>query len=375
MNRITTLDDFEKAFREGLNVPLPPRPWREVTDEWLRRHSEGAGDYNPLYRDAEYADRARFHSLTGSPSFLFSINFGANASIWGHIPHDAVAMRDLSILYLGADIEWIRPVWRGDRVRSIEIPVDIKHREMPQLGDALVCSGRTEYYNHRAELVGRITNHMLRFANPGGGVASSTPRRDGQIAPDPLVWQRTRRGAAPLHWEDVREGHQLPALPKGTYTSTELYLFSYGTLTIGRSARVDEGTIDMGAGGRADPAYARKNRAQATTFDYGPQRIAWLCQLVADWMGDWGDLLTLSAQLRRPNLIGDTNTLVGSVERVYLQHGEGRVDVRARVVNQDGIETAIATATVRLPRRELGEPRDSGPLWAPDTPTEPTIYG
>ncbi|MET7896546.1 FAS1-like dehydratase domain-containing protein [Streptomyces mirabilis] len=375
MQRITTLNEFEKAYREGLDVPLHPRPWREATTEWLRRHSEGSGDHNPLYRDHSYAADARFHSLTGSPSFLFSIDFGATASIWGHIPHSAVAMNDLSILYLGADIEWFRPVWVSDRVRSIETPVGIRRREMPQLGDALVCSGRTEYYNHRSELVGRITNHMLRFVNPKAGVSASPARRDGQVAPDPLVWQRTRRGGEPLHWEDVHEGDALPHLPKGTYTTTELYLFSYGTLTIARAAQVDEGTIDMGAGGRADPEYARRSRAQATTFDYGPQRITWLSQLVTDWMGDWGDLLTLSAQLRRPNLIGDTNTIVGSVERVYREADEGRVDVRVAVVNQDDVETAVAEATVRLPVRELGQPREAAVLWAPAAAAEPTLYG
>jgi len=284
-------------------------------------------------------------------------------------------MKDLSILYLGADIEWFRPVWVGDRVRSIETPVDIRPREMPQLGDAVVCSGRTEYYNHRAELIGRITNHMLRFANPGTGVSASPASRDGQVAPDPLVWQRTRRSAEPRYWEDVEPGSALPDLPKGTYTTTELYLFSHGTLTLGRSAAVDEGTIDMGAGGRADPDYARKSRAQATTFDYGPQRITWLSQVVTDWMGDWGDLLTLSAKLRRPNLVGDTNTVRGSVRRVYEEAGEGRVDVRVAVVNQDDVETATADATVRLPRRAKGEPADPGLLWAADVAPEPTVYG
>jgi len=375
MSRITTLDDFEKQYREGLGRPLQPKAWRQVTSEWLGRHSEGSGDYNPLFRDADYAAEARYHGLIGSPSFLFSIDFGANASIWGHIPRDDVAMNDLSILYLGADVEWIRPVWLGDRVRTIETPIDIQRREMAQLGEALVCSGQTEYYNHRSELVARLTNHMLRFKNPGSGVASSAPTRDGQVAPDPLVWERTRRGDAPLFWEEVSTGQALPELPKGTYTTTELYLFSLGSLTISRSRKMDVGTIDMGAGGRADPEYARASRAQATSFDYGPQRIAWLTQVVSDWMGDWGDLVSLSAQLRRPNLIGDTNTLSGTVERVYLHGAEGRVDVRVAVLNQDDVETAVATATVRLPRRDAGEPDASGLLWAPEVPAEATIYG
>ena len=167
MSRITTLDVFEKEYREGLGRPLPPRPWREVTPEWLRRHGDGSGDFNPLYREPAYARDGRFHQLIASPSFVFSMNFGANASIWGHIPAGDVAMRDLSILYLGADIEWFRPVWIGDRVRSIETPVDVTPTTMRQLGEALICAGRTQYFNHRAELVAQVTNRMLRFDEAG----------------------------------------------------------------------------------------------------------------------------------------------------------------------------------------------------------------
>ena len=376
MSRITTLDEFEEEYRRGIDVPMRPRPWREVTEEWLRRHSEGAGDYNPLHRDRGYADGARFHSLTGSPSFLFSIDFGANASIWGHLSSDDVAMKDLSILYLGADIEWHRPVWLGDRVRSIETPVGVKRRAMPQLGEALVCSGRTDYYNHRAELVASVTNHMLRFANPGTGVQAAPAGPDRpQVAPDPLVWQRTRRGAEVRHFEDVVVGEELPDLLKGTYTTTELYLFSHGTLTIGRSAKVDEGTIDMGAGGRADPEYARRNRAQAAQFDYGPQRLTWLTQIVADWAGDWGDLVSMNARLRRPNLVGDTNTVRGTVTGTREVDGQGLVDVKVGVVNHADIETATAELTVRLPRRSAGEPRQIPMLWARPAAGSASIYG
>ncbi len=374
MGRITTLEDFKREYAEGIGLPLHPRPWREVTPEWLGRHAEGSGDYNPLFRNAAYARDARFHSLVGSPSFLFSIDFGAIASIWGHIPRDDVAMNDLSILYLGADITWHRPVWVGDRVRSIETPVAMVDKQMSQLGDAVVCSGRTDYYNHRGELFASMTNHMLRFANPGTGVASSPAAdRSRQVAPDPLVHQRTRRGDKPLSWEDVQAGQELPELPKGTYTATELYLFSHGTLTLSRSAKVDEGTIDMGAGGRADPEYARKSRSQAASFDYGPQRITWLTQIVSDWMGDDGDLLTMSAQLRRPNLIGDTNTVRGVVERVYEVDGEGRVDVSIAVYNQDEVRTATATATVRLPRAGQ-EPPYPDLLFAGDVDQPLTVY-
>ena len=373
MSRITTLDEFERRYAEGLGVPLVLRDWRTVTPEWLHRHSEGAGDYNPLHRDPAYAEAGRYHSLVAGPSFLFSIDFGATASIWGHIPEADVSMSDLSILYLGADIEWHRPVWVGDRVRSVQTPVEVRRSSSRQLGDTLVCSARTDYYNHRAEVVASMTNHMLRFANPGSGVESSRPEPTRQVAPDPLVWARTRRGAEPRYFEDVRTGEALPNLPKGTYTTTELYLFSYGTLTISRARQVDEGTIDMGAGGRADAEYARKSRAQAATFDYGPQRIAWLTQIVSDWMGDAGDLVSMSAQLRRPNLIGDTNTVTGEVTGVREVDGAGLVDLRLSVVNQEDVETATATATVRLPR--AGAAADELAVFGPTTDLTPGVYG
>lgn len=374
MGRITTLEQFKQEYAEGLGVPLHPKPWREVTTEWLRRHAEGSGDYNPLFRDQAYAGEARHHSLVGSWSFLFSIDFGATASIWGHIPRDNVAMNDLSILYLGADITWLKPVWVGDRVRSIETPVSMVDKQMPQLGEAVICSGRTDYYNHRAELVATMTNHMLRFANPGAGVSSTPPAdRSHQVAPDPLVHQRTRRGEKTLFWEDVQAGDLLPELPKGTYTTTELYLFSYGTLTMSRSAKVEGGTIDMGAGGRADPEYARKSRAQSASFDYGPQRITWLTQIVSDWMGDAGDLVSMSAKLRRPNLIGDTNTVRGTVTGVREEDGRALADVAVEVVNQNDVVTASATATVRLPRRDQ-EPEYPPLLFAGDVEQALSVY-
>jgi hypothetical protein len=118
---------------------------------------------------------------------------------------------------------------------------------------------------------------MLRFPDPDPrtGVESSPPSQaaNPQVAPDPLVWNRTCRGSEPRYWDTVSSGDAIPDLPKGTYTTTELYLFSHSALSTRRARYVDEGTIDMGAGGRADPEYARKARAQSSSFDFGPQRM------------------------------------------------------------------------------------------------------
>ncbi|WP_433755630.1 FAS1-like dehydratase domain-containing protein [Nocardia sp. CA-135398] len=376
MPKITTLDEFEEAYKARLGEPmLPKRDWRTVTQEWLVRYAEGAGDYNPLYRDPAYAAEGPFHELVAAPGFIFSIDFGADASIWGHIPESDISMKDITVLYLGASIEWYRPIRLGDRVRSFEIPTDIRRVTMRQIGEALICTGTTEYWNSRGELVAKLSNDMLRFPNPGTGVESSPAADDSapRIAPDPLVWQRTRRGAEPRFWDSVSEGAAIPELPKGTYTTTELYLFAHGALTIGRSRQVDEGTIDMGAGGRADPEYARKTRAQASTFDYGPQRICWLIQAVTDWIGDHGTLVRIETRLRRPNLIGDTNTVRGRVRRTYqVGRDELFADVEVENVNHAGVVTASGLATVKLPARDA-VPADSL-IFGPNAESRPGVY-
>lgn len=357
---IKTLDEFEEQYRKGLGRPLDPGPFRQVTEDWLERFAVGAGDFNPLFQDSRYAANAGRHGLTASPMFLFSVDFGANGSIWGHIPESDVSMQDITLLYLGASIEWHRPIWVGDRVRGIETPTDVRRTTMRQIGEALICTGTTEYRNSRDELIAVLRNDMLRFPNPGKGVEATDQRTvHAGVAPDPLVWARTRRGGEPRYWEQVTEGEELPELPKGSYTQSELYLFALAALRPHRNRQVAEGTLDMGAGGRADPEYARRSRAQAGIFDYGPQRLCWLGQIVTDWMGDHGVLLRLDGRLRRPNLVGDVNTVRASVTRVHNgPEGEGLIDVAAEVVNHEGTTTATATATVCLPREgSIEEPR------------------
>ena len=171
---------------------------------------------------------------------------------------------------------------------------------------------------------------------------------------DPLVWERVRRGSEPRYFEDVAVGDQLPDLPKGTYSVTELFLFTHGVLGTGRTRREylqAEGSADLGGGGRFDEEHARKRRNMPGQFDFGPQRVCWLSQIVTDWMGDSGVLRKLHASVRHPNVVGDTNTVVGEVTGKTEAGGEGLVEVSVQNLNQSGLATALGTATVQLPLR------------------------
>ena len=200
---------------------------------------------------------------------------------------------------------------------------------------------------------------MARYENTGGTLQYDRKPKDGDAdsvyeAADPLVWERERRGAETRYWEDVAEGDEMPALRKGTYSVSELFLFTHGVLGLRRSTRdrLDaEGSGELGGGGRFDLEHAQKRRNMPGQFDFGPQRVCWLTQIVTDWMGDDGTLKKLNASVRHPNIVGDTNTLTGSVVRKSVVDGEHLVEVQMQNNNQSGLTTAFGTAVVALPTR------------------------
>lgn len=118
-----------------------------------------------------------------------------------------------------------------------------------------------------------------------------------------------------------------------------------------RKAIEEAGTIDFGGGGRADPGYAQRSRAQQGQFDYGPQRVCWVSQVVTDWMGDNATLKKLKVAVRHPNIVGDTNTVKRKVRNTYVENSEHLADIEVANKNQSGLGTAIGIATVALPNK------------------------
>ena len=124
-----------------------------------------------------------------------------------------------------------------------------------------------------------------------------------------------------------------------------------GTGRSSRAALEAEGSPDLGGGGRFDEEHAQKRRNMPGQFDYGSQRVCWLAQIVTDWMGDDGTLLKLHASVRHPNIVGDTNTVRGSVVRKFTEGDHALVEVQMENINQSGLPTAFGTAIVELTSR------------------------
>ena len=143
--------------------------------------------------------------------------------------------------YAGGTIDFHRTIWPGDRIRASERVVDIHRKHSERIGDFVLCEAAIDYHNQRQELVATKTTLMARYQNLGGGRTIEYDRQKKtqviEESPDPLVFERQRRGNAARHYEDVNEGDELPPLHKGSYTVTELFLFTHGVVGTGRSPR------------------------------------------------------------------------------------------------------------------------------------------
>ena len=54
---ITTLDEFEEEYKSGSGKMLPSSASKQASFDNILRASDGIGDYNPLWRDEEYAGK------------------------------------------------------------------------------------------------------------------------------------------------------------------------------------------------------------------------------------------------------------------------------------------------------------------------------
>ena len=360
---IKTIDDFAEEYKATIGETLAHKPSKEASLDNIRRFGDGVGDYNPLHRSESHAAASRFGMMTAPPTFIFGVSLGVVAGETGNIDRKRVSTQFLPVNYAGADIEWLRPIWVGDTITSTEVVGETMRKTSRRIGPIQFNTGLVTYTNQRQEVVANVKTTMARYENMGHTLeydreakqdGESDSERTSIVAADPLVWERERRGAEIRYFEDVNVGDKLETLQKGTYSVTELFLFTHGVLGTGRSPRAAldaEGSGDLGGGGRFDEEHAMKRRNMPGQFDFGPQRVCWLAQIVYDWMGDDATLRRLNAQVRHPNIVGDTNTVVGEVTGKTVEREKHLVEVQLVNQNQAGLATALGTAVVELSSR------------------------
>lgn len=363
-------DEAIAAARSMIGLQLRPEgPYlQDATIDTLRNFCNGIGDLNPLYRNTEYGRETRFGSMIAHPMFPMA---------YGWLGRTRWALPGVHGFYAGNDWELFRNVKPGDRISCIERILGVEEKESKFSGRLVMQFVEACFINQRDELVARVlgtcTRHERKAAREKGKYKDIQPYQysseEVERIDEAVLGEEQRiRGEKIRYWEEVTEGEEIHPIARGPLSMMDTMGFLVGCgrgHTHGvvlkaavrhpghyfRNPEAGGGVEYTGIGHHRDSV--AKHVGVPGTYDYGPQRSAWIASVVTNWMGDAGFLKRIRTQLRRFNTMGDTTWAKGKVTRKYGKDGYPLVDLDVRAENQRGETTAVGTATVVLPSRDI----------------------
>ncbi len=363
-------DEAVAEARKMIGLQLRPEgPYlQDATPDTLRNWCNGIGDLNPLYRDLEHGRLSRHGTQLAHP--MFPMAFGwIGRTRWG--------LPGVHGFYAGNDWELFRHIRPGDRVNAIERVVGVEEKESKFSGRLVMQYVEASYFNQRGELLARglgwCTRHERKAARDAGKYKDIkpyeyTPEEFERLDDAILNEERNIRGNYVRYFEDVQVGEELPPIVRGPLSLMDTMGFLVGCgrgHTHGvvlknavkhpghffRNPEAGGGIEYTGIGHHRDSV--AKEVGVPGTYDYGPQRSAWMCSLVTNWMGDAAFLKRVRSEMRRFNTMGDSTWCKGKVTRKYVKDGHALVDLEIWGENQRGELTTPGLATVVLPSRDV----------------------
>lgn len=363
-----------------MNKPFIPRRIyfnNEITKDAIRHFVEGMGDTNPLFRDEAYAKKTKHKRIIAPGTFLFTHQW---MSLGGGFP-------GVHAWYVGGDWEWYTPLYEGTRLTSVVIIRDLITKKGRMTGgrDIYIDYGDVVYINADTnQILGKELYHSVWAER---GAAGGTKKEFGKAKPayardDWLrileAYDRQKiRGAEPRYWEDVQVGEKLGPMIKGPLSVRDelAWLMGAGSpffkahkIEFDNERKHPDVLEYVKETGEADvPELVHfldqfaKGIGVEHAYDYGSQRMSWLCNLFTDWIGDDGFLWKMTGDERVFNQIGDITIYEGKVTAKRREGKHCCVDIEAWAKNQRGeISMPPHTSTVILPSKE------SGPVSYPD---------
>ncbi len=369
----TITDEAIAKAKAMIGLQLRPEgPYlQDATADTLRNWCNGIGDLNPLYRDSGYGAKSRYGTMIAHPNFPMAFGW-IGRTRWG--------LPGVHGFYAGNDWELFRHVRPGDRLNAIERVVGVEEKESKFSGRLVLQYVEACYYNQRSELVARAlgtcTRHERKASRDTGkyrDIQQHEYTDEQRDTIDQMVLDEPGniRGEHTRYWEDVQEGEELPTIARGPLSLMDTMGFLVGcgrghTHGVVLQAAVKHpghffrnpeagGGVEYTGIGHHRESIAKEVGVPGT-YDYGPQRSAWMCSLVTNWMGDAGVLKRVRTQMRRFNIMGDTTFCKGKVIKKYVKDKTPLVDIEIAAENQRGEVTTPGLATVALPSRDVNLP-------------------
>lgn len=351
----------------------------QATRDNIRHFVDGIGDTNPLFTDSQYARKTKYGRLIAPPAFLYSARWLSPGR----------GFTGVHAWYSGGEWEWYRPILENDDITVVCVLLDVEEKKGKMGGGRTwIDYSLVLYANQRGELLGGEKGYSVvaeRTKAGSVGKYKGIPKPVFDEAQMKQIYdlydKEEVRGARTRYWEDVEVGEKVGPLVKGPLSVRDIITFQMGAGSqFYKAHKIAYRWFRLHPGGLM-PVHATGERdipelvhifdhfAQEIgverAYDYGCQRMAWLCNLYTNWMGDEGFLWRMRGDLRVFNMVGDVTYLEGKVARKYIDAGRCCVEVEAGAKNHRG-ETSMAPclSTVLLPSRQ------HGPVVYPEPPAE-----
>jgi acyl dehydratase len=344
----------------------------------LRRYADAIGDFNPRFRDSDYAKMTKYKRLVAQPTFLSSA-----AHHLDPLAHEEV-MEDMRGGYhttgarafnSGNEWEYFRPVLEDDKLDFNGIGlIDAKIVQSKFSGKMMVTTSVCQYRNQQSEIVGLVKSYVHHSSsdqstlNKGKYDAFIQPYKytDDEIAKiEDDRKKEEMRGSWPRYWEDVNEGDSLGYIVVGPWTIMSFFAWEAAAPSpslkgIRFPLAGDGGVYDprintrTTLGPHCDYDLGRAVGVQGN-YDLGVERECLMSILFTNWMGDDGFLWKYSIQFRAFVVHGDTCWYRGKIVKKYIDDGKYCVDIEHWGENQRGERVTVGKATIILPSKVHGE--------------------
>ena len=341
----------------------------------LRRYADGIGDFNPRFRDSDYAKVTKYGRLIAQPTFLSSAAHHLDPLAHEEVSDDRLGgyhTAGARAFNSGNEWEYFRPVFEDDRLDYNGVGlIDAKIVKSRFSGQMMVTTSICQYRNQLGQILALAKGFVHHSPSDEATVSKGkyedftkpykyTDEEIARIEDDKK--KEEMRGSWPRYWEDVNEGDSIGHIVVGPWTI--MSFFAWASAAGSKSIRFPLGgdggiyvpriNARTTLGPHADYDLGRAVGVQGN-YDLGVERECLVSILFTNWMGDDGFLWKYSIQFRGFVCHGDTCWYRGKITKKYIDDGKYCVDIEHWGDNQRGVRVTAGKATIILPSKAAGE--------------------